>query len=155
MRMTYGGDGANLVVPFLWVGSRPPPGIFEEWHGLQAVVLCEPREQYWPVVPSHIVQHGAPFEDQEPTQAELERAYGAAEFVAGNVRAGRMTLVTCFGGRNRSGFVAALALIKLGRYSQEAIDLVRKARSGSASVALYGPALANEHFVRHLIGATP
>jgi hypothetical protein len=48
--------------------------------------------------------------------------------------------VTCWQGRNRSGVVSALALVRLGAPPKVAIGLVRKARGETA--------LSNETFVR-------
>lgn len=148
------GTDANLVVPFLWIGSRPAQGVIERWDDLDTFVLCETREQYAPVfLPGRVcffLQIG--LEDQEPTSAEVARAESAATLVAENVRSSSTSLITCFGGRNRSGFVTALALIRLGHSPPDAIAKVRKSREGSHMINTFGPALSNDFFAKYLLG---
>jgi hypothetical protein len=66
----------------------------------------------------------------------------AARAVAAALREGRSTLVRCHSGYNRSGLVAAQALIELGRSPDQAIGLIRRGRSPWA--------LNNEVFVDYL-----
>ncbi len=50
------------------------------------------------------------------------------DLVERSVRAGRPTLITCMGGLNRFGLVAALPLRRLGHSADEALGLLRAAR---------------------------
>jgi protein-tyrosine phosphatase len=50
------------------------------------------------------------------------------DLVARSIRSQRPTLITCMGGLNRSGLVAAMALCRLGCSPDEAIALVPAAR---------------------------
>jgi hypothetical protein len=64
-------------------------------------------------------------------------AHGVARYVADAVRGGERALVTCVQGRNRSAFVAALALQRLtGASGPEAADVVRAARQPDAGATV-------------------
>lgn len=60
-----------------------------------------------------------------PDPAKLDEL---ADYVVGALQAGK-TLVHCQAGLNRSNLIAALALIKLGRTPNEAIQLLRERRT--------------------------
>ncbi|MFB9684827.1 hypothetical protein [Amycolatopsis plumensis] len=76
--------------------------------------------------------------------AEAERF---AVLAAEAVRAGRLTLVRCHTGLNRSGLVGAQALVELGLGVPAAIDRVRQRRSPRA--------LHNRLFVQYLESGLP
>lgn len=139
-RITYGFDGASEVIENLWVGSRPP----ERPPGFDLVVLCE--TEYQPIWRDGGWLIRCPFEDAEIDGLMFERTRLAAKAVATAVREGEKVLVACFAGRNRSGLIAALTLIELGRTPIDAVGLVRVARGNTA----YGPALDNPSFLRAL-----
>ena len=81
-------------------------------------------------------------DDEEPQERALAEAKHVAMAVADAVRDGKVCVVTCAMGLNRSGLVTALALVELGRTAEQAVELIRRAR---------GPlALCNEAFLRHL-----
>jgi hypothetical protein len=81
--------------------------------------------------------------DDLPWAVVPDSVDGLANEIAGLVRAGRRVVITCSTGLNRSGLVAARALIALGHAPADAIDLVRNAR---------GPrALSNRAFVHYLL----
>jgi protein-tyrosine phosphatase len=65
----------------------------------------------------------------------------ASELVVEGVAKGK-TLVHCQAGLNRSGLVAGVALMKMGKTAQQAIDLLRKSRSPLV--------LCNQTFVQQL-----
>jgi len=67
---------------------------------------------------------------------------GLTEWAAGCVENGP-TLIHCQAGLNRSGLLAALVLIRLGRSPQEAIALLREKRSPAV--------LCNPHFESFLL----
>ena len=73
----------------------------------------------------------APFDDHELTSAEERIARYASLDVLEALRRGHRVLVTCEHGRNRSGLVCALALVKLGWHPYLAVDLIQEQRSGA------------------------
>jgi len=75
-------------------------------------------------------------------EAAIVAEYAAVR-VERHIREGGCALVHCWGGRNRSGLVAALALMRLrGLTGAEAIEAVKQVRKG---------ALANEYFKQYLM----
>ena len=89
----------------------------------------------------------ARIDDARPSKQEVAIALQAARSVAGHLREGRVCLVTCHAGLNRSGLVSGLALRMLGYDGESAVRAVRAARGQQA--------LGNEHFrriVRHWEG---
>lgn len=81
----------------------------------------------------------------------LEQGFDQVEELAAKVAmccADAPTLVHCQAGLNRSGLVAARALMLMGRSAQDAIELLRERRAnpdGSSAV------LCNPAFVAHLV----
>jgi protein-tyrosine phosphatase len=116
--------------------------------GFDVLVLAareyQPRGRLFPGVR---VLH-APLDDAQLTAVEVETYMAAAMATADHLRAGRRVLVTCFLGLNRSGIIAARALVlAYGVAPRAAIDMVRAAR---------GPhALGNSDFVRRLLHPDP
>jgi hypothetical protein len=86
--------------------------------------------------------------DDVPFIVDAEMIHTVGERIAMLVREGKHVAVNCLSGVNRSGLLAARALVELGSTPEEAIEAVRTAR---------GPmALSNQHFVRFLlIDCTP
>jgi hypothetical protein len=83
--------------------------------------------------------------DDDPrgvTVADLDRAERASLEIVSRLRHGQRVLVTCWQGRNRSGLVSALTLIRLGTSPKIAIARIRYARLN---------ALSNPHFVDYLL----
>ena len=77
-----------------------------------------------------------------------DRSYQAlADEAAEHIQSGKGGVLThCYGGRNRSGLLSALILMRLtGCTGAEAVRTVQRNRKGS---------LVNEHFVRYLEGLT-
>jgi hypothetical protein len=150
---TCGGDGKVLwvdyaeepwseIVPGLWVGGHvfispePDPGrdylvrtstaMLDE-AGFQTVASL-----YWQnhSTPSLDVRHlmlGIP--DARLDRAQRRSVDFLSYAVAKSVQEGRKTLVRCYAGMNRSGLVAALALIKMGHDPLTVVDLIRSKRS--------------------------
>jgi protein-tyrosine phosphatase len=135
-------DPSNEVVPNLWVGRLDIQAAEAFADGFEVVVMLEEVSRDGVRPPAGGVFLSWPIEDSDerlPDEDVLEVVVGLVER---SVRAGRPTLITCMGGLNRSGFVAAMALTRLGRSVDEAMALVRTAR---------GPyALGNELFVERL-----
>lgn len=143
-RMPLCDDPWNEVVPGLWQGGhdvRSQDGtacvVRDEF---DLVVSLATREGYGPA--DGVEQVVVRMADAGIDPALGERLDAVARDVADAVTGGRRVLVRCSGGLNRSGLVVALALIRLGHPSDEAVALVRAAR---------GPwALTNPGFVTHL-----
>jgi hypothetical protein len=135
---------ASRVDRNLFVGSAPKPGT----KGFDVIVLCadevQPSARHYPGV---IVEHH-PFDDRpDLSSRELAVPVQAARRVARHLQAGRTVLVTCRMGRNRSAFVAALALhLASGRSGRRCVEQVRRHRVDPTGVR----ALANPGFRRAL-----
>jgi len=124
---------AHRVAKNLWVGSAPPPGDYSR--SLDVIVLCaddyQPSAEHFPNV---TVRHH-PFDDtMDPVLADVQTAAKAAKLAASDLKAGRRVLVTCRMGRNRSGFVAALALRVLGMPAKDALHAVRSRRKDKLGI---------------------
>lgn len=130
--------GASRITQNLYMGSRPPPST-DVRSAFAVIVLCakefQPNRDLYR--PSTVVR--VPMNDAFPTDDERRRALAAGSVVAGFVRGGAKTLVTCRMGWNRSGLVTGLALMALGDTVDTAVRRIRMAR---------GPdAMGNRHFV--------
>lgn len=129
---------ASRISPKLYVGSLPPLGDALSRGGFQVLVLCAQPDEYARLYGSYdralFLQFSglkvlrAPLDDQwpkayqpenlgRPTEPELMAAYEAAAQMAIAIHRGQRVLVTCMKGRNRSAFVAALALQRLTGWS--------------------------------------
>ena len=135
---------ANRIAPRLHQGSAPPYGHVLYDAGFDLLVLC--AEEHQPdalLFPGVEVVH-CPMDDADrpPNNEELDYASTAAARAADVVRAGGRALITCWAGKNRSGFVMVLTLHNLtGRSGQSCIRRVRVGRP---------IALENAHFVAML-----
>ena len=102
------------------------------------LVLC--AEEYQP--PSsdfpgvHVIR--ARLDDAVPSKREIAEALVAADYVRRNMEIGRVCLVTCAMGLNRSGLVSGLAMRMAGYDGPTAVRAVKSARGEYA--------LSNEHF---------
>lgn len=121
----------NRVHGNLWMGSAPKCGtkLREQW---DVVVLCAMEYQLPASCFRGVEVVGVPLDDAIPSREEIRLAQRAAAHVAAALRAGRRVLVTCWMGRNRSGLVVALALVRLGASPNVAIEMVRRARGEHA-----------------------
>ena len=142
------------------MGPRPPEGPSLSRAGFDLLLLC--AKEYHPapndfpgvgVVYVHLDDSGQPMTEKEQRQAK-----NAGRIVADAVRAGRVTLVTCNQGRNRSGLVVALALHHLtGLDGWKCIDQVRLLRNTAlpeANEKLELGALVNPWFCDFLVSQT-
>ena len=116
------------VVPGIWQSGSPEPG--EHWdavvdlHG--SAPMLDDVELYL-----HWVIEDGPAPD-------FDTLVSLADLVDDLRRAGKRILIHCAAGINRSGLLSAASLIRGGYDADEAIALVREARTG---------ALNNPHFV--------
>jgi len=135
---------ARFATGALYVGSCPPPWVTD----VDVVVLCA-RELERKITDAYFVNRPvvlrARLDDSGAPMKALEKveALAAGRRVADYLRKGARVLVTCNLGRNRSGLVAALALVQLGMAPMAAIDLVRRARAPRG-------ALSNKDFIEFL-----
>lgn len=137
---------AHRVAKNLWVGAAPPPGDYSR--DLDVIVLV--ADDYQPPAerfPRVVVRHH-PFDDtMTPGKDDMRAAARAAAAIATDLRAGKRVLVTCRMGRNRSGFVAALALRALGVPAKAALETVRSKRKDALGVH----AIENKKFQKLLL----
>ncbi|MCR6486181.1 protein phosphatase [Amycolatopsis sp. OK19-0408] len=103
------------------------------------------REGHGP--PPDIEHHFAEMPDGPLTAAQIADVERFAVLAAEAVRAGRLTLVRCHTGLNRSALVGAQALVELGLGVPAAIDRIRQRRSPRA--------LHNRLFVQYLETGLP
>lgn len=130
---------ATRVAKKLWVGAAPPPGDYKEL-GFDVIVFVaddvQPPSSGYPGV----IIRRFPFNDVgNPSREDMETALVAADAVASDLARGRRVLVTCRMGRNRSGFVAALALHFLtgqpGRVTYAVVSTKRRDMLGVHAIA--------------------
>lgn len=132
---------ASNIAPRLWVGAKPP--LDRSYPGIDMIVLCaaEYQPRAFPYFQSQILH--CPLPDDALSHAERTRALTAANAVAKYLRDGKRVLVTCQQGRNRSAFVAALALGILTRATpDQIIQRIREKRLPTC--------LTNPHFCEYL-----
>ncbi len=142
-------DPWNEVVPGLFQGghdvrsqSRTACVVTDQF---DLVVSMTTREGYGPG--EGVEHHVARMADAGVDAGIAARVEELADVVAQALGAGRKVLVRCSGGLNRSGLVVASTLVRLGHEPDEAIALVRRARSAWA--------LTNPAFVSHLRMSRP
>lgn len=127
---------ASNVFPHLWVGARPP--VDRRLERFAVVVLCareyQPDLVRWACAPHGVIR--VPLVDDVPDRNEIAAAAGAARQVATVLAAPRRparasVLVTCHAGRNRSAWVAAMAMLMVTprMTPAEAIAMIRERRS--------------------------
>ena len=134
------------IVPGLYVGTRLDDGAEYATLGVDAIVDLEEWEFAWtPPVPRDCIYLSFPIEDDDRIDPKVREV---AAFIASLVRSGHGVLVHCTEGLNRSGVVAARALMELGFTPADAIDLVRRRRGPSVDGF---PALGNQAFVDWLL----
>lgn len=125
----------------LYVGRRPPTGPYLREAGFDVLVLCALPEEYeqvyetrWEDLPRRFDRLSvlqAPLDDsgESPNYESIAHARCVADYVAGRVLRGKRAILTCLEGRNRSAFVAALALHRLtGRSGDDCAARVREMR---------------------------
>lgn len=135
-------DGYDLVAPNLCVGAAPPPGAPLRRHGFHTLVLCardyQPPDEAFPGV--EVLRVALRDDGSQMTDAEAVNAVNTARLVLRRLGQRKRVLVTCQQGRNRSGLVAALALVLAGSTPYSAI---RSIREGRGPTALSNPDFVN------------
>lgn len=106
-------------------GSAPPPNARVPF---DVIVLA--AMEYQPDMPGYVVLH-VPLDDgPPPDKVTRMRIRHTAQRVADHVRLNNRVLVTCWQGRNRSGVIAGLALVKLGVPRDRAVRRIQRLRDG-------------------------
>jgi len=129
---------ADEVYDGLYQGARPPQGRVLADMGFSALVLAafehQPDPKRFPGLETVI---SVPLDDSgyPPTPGEQRAATMAAKAVANILRSGRIVLVTCHMGINRSGLIVGLALADLlpDVSRRDIVAAVRRARPGALS----------------------
>jgi hypothetical protein len=140
----------NEIRPGLWMGGHVQAGAEGEepvvvGREFDLVLSLYQRPGHGP--PPGVEHLVAEMPDGPLTAVQIERVERFAALAAEAVRAGRVMLVRCHAGYNRSGLVVVQTLVELGLGVPEAIALVRRRRSPWA--------LHNELFVRYLESGLP
>lgn len=137
---------ASRVVGNLWQGGIPPLDRSLAKAGVHAVVFAAEEFQPQRNTCRGVIKIWAPNNDDgsRMTREQWNTALTAAMKVRALLDRGRLVLVTCFAGRNRSGLISALALMLPGTLgarsvstptclsAAQAIALVRRARGPDA-----------------------
>ena len=143
---------ANEIASGLWVGSAPPFGDAVARAGFDVLVLCatehQPHARFHPGVA--VARIGLEDDGSPMMRWQVREAFSMARWLARRVREGRIALVTCQQGRNRSGLVAALGLSMITGASGAKCAAAVKARRRSP----YGEALCNRDFL-DLLASVP
>ncbi len=132
---------ASNVFQRLWVGSAPPTD--RELGTFTLIALCAREYQ-----PERVSWRGRvtrmPLLDDVPSRDDIHAAVVGARQVATELQRGGTVLVTCQVGRNRSAWVAAMAMLIVAPKMTpvEAMVMIRQRRSPTC--------LSNPHFVQVL-----
>ena len=132
---------ASRITENLYQGSAPVEGTALSRAGFSVLILSavdhQPSADRFPGL--EVIR--VPLRDCEPNAFEITAARRAAATVASRVRGGQKVLVTCWMGRNRSGWIVGHALRFLGASGPNAVRIVQKRRV---------QALGNAHFTRDI-----
>lgn len=142
----------NWIVPgMLAQGSFPGSDPETIWRKFDTLVyMAEEGQPDILVMPGKTVFR-APIDDnfkRPVSETEERRINRIITNVETHVRSGRRVLVTCMAGRNRSGLLVALVLMRLYpcKSAREIIEMVRDRRKGAN-----GPVLCNPMFVQKIM----
>lgn len=125
------------VYPNLFIGSAP----LTLPDGFDLIVFTAMEYQpRFPETGQNLIYVALP--DAKPTLTERAWALRTAVVVADAIEKGKRVLVTCFAGRNRSAWIAAMAMRIMGLSARTVVSRIRAARGENA--------LSNKHFVETL-----
>jgi protein-tyrosine phosphatase len=125
------------VYPNLFIGSAPM--VLPKGFDMIVFTALEYQPRF-PETGQNLVYVG--LDDAKPTLTERAWALRTAVVVADALERGKKVLVTCFAGRNRSAWVAAMAMRIMGMSARTVVSRIRSLRGDSA--------LSNRHFVETL-----
>lgn len=136
-------DLHNVWEGKIFVGAHPEPADLAQTDFSLLVLTAHQHQDVASYHPRAAI--GFPLTDDafEIVKGDEARAKKAAEVVARAVVNGGKVLVTCSAGQNRSGWVAAWAMVMLGTSGKEAVEHVQARRPKS---------LYNWFFKTHLEG---
>lgn len=140
---------ASCIADNLWQGGYPadPQGLWSSGTKVLVIVAKEHRPEGQADVDAKfpgVAVICSPLDDDGdtgPTASEARRAKAIADIVVEQLRDGHRVLVTCHLGRNRSGLVTGLVLVRQGMTGLQALEHVRRARAN---------ALCNPSFARFI-----
>lgn len=156
------GVEGSLIMRGLYQGQAPPAGPFLRALGIDTIILCaeewQPPHQVdplcaavlgykagsdpYPGVEKYYAPAADDFNNQPPAHV-VDRASKAAVFTAHRVLQGRTVFVSCWAGKNRSGFVTTLAMHGLtGLPGALCVALLRRARPQALTNPQFVSALA-------------
>ncbi len=140
----------DWIIPGLGQGSYPEPLIAPYEAGFDVVVFAAeelqpkrfrpPRGKTVILVPMDDTEYSPITYDDDRKLREISRG------LARHIRAGRKVLTTCAQGRNRSGLLSALTMVRLGHDPKKAIQTVKRKRNAPS-----GEALTNMMFERYIL----
>lgn len=145
----YGLDYTWMVDGRLAQGAYPGADP-QLWKHFDVVVYtAEERQPIAPRLEPGKKALRAPLDDAPRLPTDVEESYllVVVPEIERALRAGKRVLVTCQAGRNRSGLVVALVLMRL--YPREPVKRIVRAMQKKRQ-PLSGPVLSNEHFVQRL-----
>lgn len=125
------------VYPNLFIGSAPM--VLPKGFDMVVFTAVEYQPRF-PETGQNLVYVG--LDDAKPTLTERAYALRTAVMVADALAKGKKVLITCFAGRNRSAWVAAMAMRIMGMSARTVISRIRATRGEGA--------LSNRHFVETL-----
>lgn len=132
---------AEILPGKLYLGPDQRPGTVQGFDVIVGVANDRPVQPA--DHPGVIVEHVQLLDDGPPEPRDRARAAATAELVNKHIGEGRKVLVTCYGGLNRSAWVAALVLKKHGLTGKAAVKLIREKRGWQA--------LSNEFFEQLIV----
>lgn len=143
----------DWIAPNLAQGAYPRPPLSAYEHGFDVVVFSAMELQPKLRPPKGKTVFLVPMDDTEYrpiTHEDAKKLLDIARKLARHVRGGRKVLTTCAQGRNRSGLLSALTLVKLGHRPDRAIQMVKSKRRAPS-----GEALTNIMFERFILMQAP
>jgi Dual specificity phosphatase, catalytic domain len=133
---------AHEITRGLWQGSAPPQGRTLMLAGFDVLVLAAMEIQPPPQAYPDIDIARIALDDEKLTYAQLCEALVLSSRIARAISGGAKVLVTCAQGRNRSGLISALVLMRLrGCNGLEAIRMIRIKR-----MSPFGKAMTNNSY---------
>lgn len=138
----------DWITPYLAQGALLGTTVAQAYHAADVVIFCamelQPDSSLSP--PPRKTEIRLPFDDTlDATQLPWRDILRAVDYGEAAVRQQRRVMTMCAQGRNRSGLVSALLLMRIyGLSGHDAVELVRMRRHPRRG----GPALTNPAFTK-------